>query len=179
MDSEKLEGLRYPTGRFTPPETYSPETRKTYITALKVLPGQLRQVTYNLTEKQLDLPYREEGWSSRQIVHHLADSHINSFSRFKFAMTEDNPTIKSYDQEAWVKGSDAKLPIDASLSILEGIHLRLVHLLENMSDADFKRTLGHPEWKEDLTLDKMTALYAWHGNHHLTQIAKLKERQGW
>jgi len=179
MNPETLEQLRYPTGKFKRPETYTPASRQECIHKLTILPGQLRQVIYNLTDKQLDLPYREDGWSSRQIVHHLADSHINSFTRFKLAMTEDNPTIKSYDQEAWASGSDAKLPLDASLSILDGVHVRLVHLLKNMSEADYNRTLAHPDWKNDLSLDMMAALYAWHGHHHMTQIIQLKERQGW
>lgn len=179
MNSETLEQLRYPTGRFTPPENYTSQSRKACIQKLNDLPGLLRQTTYNLTVKQLDLPYREEGWTSRQIVHHLADSHINSFTRFKLALTEDNPTIKPYDEGAWAEGSDASMAIEYSLSILDGVHPRLVNLLENMSESDFNRTLSHPDWKNDLSLDKMTALYAWHGHHHMTQIIKLKERQGW
>lgn len=179
MNPETLELLKYPTGKFKAPETYSPQSRKDCIQQLKILPGHLRQVTYNMTDIQLDLPYRQEGWTSRKIVHHLADSHINSFSRFKFALTEDYPTIKPYDEAAWAEGSDADLPIEVSLSILDGVHARIVNLLENMSEADFQKTLSHPEWKNDLSLDKMTALYAWHGHHHMTQIIRLKERQGW
>lgn len=179
MNPNTLELLKYPIGRFSAPKTYSTQSRKDCIQKLRILPGLLRQVTYNLTDTQLDLPYRAEGWTSRKIVHHLADSHINSFTRFKLALTEDNPMIKPYDEAAWEECSDADLAIEVSLSILDGIHIKLVHLLEHMSEADFQKTLAHPDWKNDLSLDKMTALYAWHGHHHMNQIVQLKKRQGW
>ncbi len=179
MNDQDLNALRYPTGKFQKPDTYTADLRNKYVQRLRELPGLLRQTTHNLTKEQLDTPYRTEGWTTRQIVHHLADSHINSFARFKLALTEDHPTIKTYDQDKWAQGSDAQLGIDASLDILTGVHKRLTHLTENMSEAEWNRKLHHPEMKADLTLNDMGALYAWHGRHHLTQIIDLKKRMGW
>lgn len=179
MDNTALEKLRYPTGKFVVPEKYTDETRKASISALSSLPSQLAEVTAAMTDEQLDQPYREGAWCSRQIIHHLADSHMNSFIRFKLALTEDNPKIKAYDQDSWAKGIDHKLPIKYSLDILSGVHARLVNLMENMSSEDFGKTLYHPEYDKNLSLDFMGALYGWHSKHHLTQIVELKERQGW
>jgi len=180
MDNAALDKLRYPIGKFTPPVDYTPASRTKAIGRLKELPYLLRQTSYNLTDDQLDKPYRAGGWTSRQIIHHLADSHINSFTRFKLSLTEDCPTIKAYDQQAWVKGSDASLPISSSLNILDGVHQRLVNVLENMTHEDFKRTFRHPEQGDKkLGLDWMLSLYAWHGHHHLHQIKELKTREKW
>lgn len=179
MDKDTLEKLRYPIGKFIVPENYTTETRQESIAALKALPAQLAETTSNMSEEQLDVPYREGAWCSRQIVHHLADSHMNSFIRFKLALTEDNPKIKAYDQDSWAKGTDAKLPIKYSLDILSGVHARLVNVMENMSSEDFGKTLYHPEYDKNLSLDFMGALYGWHCKHHHTQIIELKERQGW
>jgi len=121
----------------------------------------------------------EGGWTSRQIIHHLADSHMNSFIRFKLALNEDNPTIKPYNQDAWANNQDSKSPINSSLAILDGVHQRLVDVLTHMSEADYNRTLHHPEMSRELTLDFMAGLYAWHSKHHAMQIVQLKERQGW
>lgn len=179
MDKTTLEKLKYPVGNFSVPETYTSELRQANIDSLKMLPGKLAEVCAGMREEQLDLPYREEGWSSRQIVHHLADSHMNSFIRFKLALTEDNPRIKAYDQDSWAKGSDAQLPIKHSLDILSGVHARLVNVIEQMKPSDYSRTLFHPEWDKNLSLDFMGALYGWHSQHHLTQIIELKKRQNW
>jgi len=179
MQDLKLQKLKYPVGKFIVPENYTDAIRQNNILSLKTLPARLSEVVNDLSDVQLDLPYRKDGWCSRQIIHHLADSHMNSFIRFKLAMTEDNPRIKAYSQDAWAKGTDAKLPIDASIKILEGVHQRLVNVMENMSTEDFQRTLFHPEWNKNLTLDFMGALYGWHSEHHLTQIIELKKRQGW
>jgi len=179
MNQQELDQLRYPTGKLVIPDTFSSDDKARYISKFRELPGKLRQATYSLTEAQLDTPYREGGWSTRQIVHHLADSHMNSFTRFKLGMTEDNPTIKPYDQEKWAAGADAKLPISNSLNILDGIHGRLTHLLENMTDTDYNRTVFHPEMKKEIALKGFAAMYAWHGHHHLTQITELKKRKNW
>jgi len=176
MDQEQL---RYPTGRFVKPVEYTAETKANCLRKLKALPGKLRQATYNLNEQQLDTAYRKDGWSTREIVHHLADSHMNSLVRFKLALTEDVPTIKPYDQASWVQGPDARLPISTSLSILDGVHARLSHLIEHMTEEDHARKLYHPEMEKQLELRHMMAIYAWHGHHHLTQITELKQRQGW
>lgn len=179
MEKPTLDQLRFPTGKFEQPSEYTPEFRAICINKLRELPNLLKQASYSLTEKQLDTPYREGGWSPRQIIHHLADSHINSFTRFKLSLTENNPSIKPYDQDAWANGSDAKLPISVSLNILDGVHQRLVNVLENMSPADFKKTFHHPEYKKDFELDWMVGLYGWHGHHHLQQIRHMKERNSW
>lgn len=179
MEKEALEKLKYPTGKFMASKSYDAAYLAGCIDKLRELPNSLREVSNGLTDVQLDTPYREGGWSPRQIIHHLADSHINSFTRFKLALTEDDPTIKPYDQDAWAEGSDAKLPISVSLSILDGVHARLVNVLENMSAEDFKTTFLHPEYPEKLNLEWMTGLYAWHGHHHMAQIKALKEREGW
>lgn len=179
MNEKELSELRYPTGKFQKPESYTSDLRTTYVQRFKELPGLLRQATHNLTVEQLDTPYRAEGWTTRQIVHHLADSHINSFARFKHTLTEDHPTIKTYDQDKWVQGSDAQLGIESSLDILTGVHKRLSHMTGNMSEAEWNRQLHHPEMKADLSLNDMAALYSWHGHHHLAQIIELKRRKGW
>jgi len=179
MDQNELEKLKYPVGKFAIPKEYTTETRAECIEALKAMPEKLIATTKGMNEEQLAQPYREDGWCTRQIVHHLADSHMNSFIRFKLALTEDTPRIKAYDQDAWAKGIDATYRIDSSLAILKGVHERLVNVMENMTPEDFDKNLFHPEWEKNLSLDFMTALYGWHSNHHLTQIIQLKERKGW
>ena len=179
MNQEELDNLRYPIGKFSVPDAYTPELRLQYTNSIKNLPAKLREATLGLNDEQLDLPYRDHGWTTRQITHHLADSHINSFMRFKLALTEINPTIKPYDQDAWIKGIDATMPIEVSLSILDGIHARLALLLETMTPEDYNRTLYHPEYQKSLPLDMMAALYGWHSEHHVGQIVALSERKGW
>jgi len=166
MKQDTLEKLKYPVGRLTVPDDITKLHIDTCQIQIKSLPHSLRLATSELSDAQLDKPYREGGWSIRQITHHLADSHMNSFMRFKLALTEDNPIIKPYDQDAWVAGADAKMPIDVSLQILDGVHARLSHVLENMSSDHYNRTLHHPEMKRDLSLAYMTVMYGWHSNHH-------------
>lgn len=163
---------RYPIGNFAMPAQVSAESRAALIHQLATLPDEMRAAVEELNEEQLDTPYRDGGWTVRQVVHHVPDSHMNSFIRFKLALTEDNPTIKPYDEAAWAKLSDAGAPIDASLVLLEALHERWVTLLESMTDADFARTLRHPEsgsWR----LDQMLALYAWHGRHHVAHVKQV------
>ncbi len=179
MDQENLEALRYPIGKFIVPETYNSEIREQSLQAIAQMPEKLIAATAGLEESQLTTPYREGGWNIKQIVHHLADSHMNSFIRFKLALTEDNPRIKAYDQDAWAKGIDATYPINSSLGILTGVHERLATVLKHMSPEDYNRTLFHPEWERNLSLDFMSALYGWHSKHHLHQIEQLRQRQGW
>jgi len=179
MDKDDLEKLRYPVGKFEIPETYTQELRNESIAAIRAMPEKIIEATKGLDDGQLSEPYREGGWCIRQMVHHLADSHMNSFIRFKLALTEDNPQIKAYDQDAWAKGIDATYPMDSSIKILEGVHDRLATVMENMSPEDYDRTLFHPEWDKNLTLDFMSALYGWHSVHHLTQIIELRKRKGW
>lgn len=179
MKQDNLEKLKYPVGRLQVPKEITSIHIQQGKDQIKTLPNKLRIATSGLSDSQLDQPYREGGWSIRQITHHLADSHINSFTRFKLALTEDRPTIKSYDQDAWVAGSDAKMPIDASLQILDGVHARLSHVLENMSTEEYNRELHHPEMQKNLNLAFITVMYGWHSDHHLHQVKEMRARNGW
>ena len=163
--------LRYPVGRFKAPTEITSAQRQEWIAEIQALPGKLRDTIEPLRDAQLDTPYRPGGWTVRQVVHHLADSHLNSYVRFRLALTEDNPTIKPYAEAKWAELPDAKTaPAAVSLELLEGLHERWVLLLRAMSDADFARKLTHPESGE-MRLDRMLALYAWHCRHHLAHIA--------
>jgi hypothetical protein len=165
---------RYPIGKFSFPESSTPEQRREWIREIEEAPGCLRAAVAGLTEEQLDTPYRPGGWTVRQVVHHLPDSHMNSFVRFKLALTEETPTIKPYDEALWAKLPDAVgTPIETSLRLLEGLHGRWVRLLESMSDADFARAFHHPE-AGMIRLDQNLALYAWHGKHHVAHITSLR-----
>jgi len=172
------EDLRYPVGEFDPGIDVTPELRKEFIQVIADLPQKIAAAVEGLSDEQLETPYRPEGWTVRQTVHHVADSHINSLCRFKLAMTEENPTIRPYFEDRWAKLEDSRLPVEVSLKILEGIHERWVVLLESLSDDDFKRTLVHPD-NGRFTVEKFLALYAWHSRHHTAHITKLRERNGW
>ncbi|MBT8189594.1 MAG: putative metal-dependent hydrolase [Bacteroidia bacterium] len=175
----QIENLRFPVGRFAPKDHYSEASRKADIDSLESLPGQLNEILSKLSTKQIDTPYREGGWTVRQLIHHIADSHMNSFIRFKLALTENNPVIKPYKQDDWVQMKESmEMPYEVSLKIIEGVHARLVKTIKDMSAEDFNRTLRHPEWKRDLTLDLMLALYGWHSRHHFAHITSLVEREG-
>ena len=177
---EASETLRYPIGRFSRPQSSTQEERNQRIETFENLPLKLDKSLHGFTDEMYDTPYREGGWTIRQLIHHIADSHLNSFSRFKRTLTEDRPLIKGYDQAAWAEMSDAKqLSPDVSLNIIRGVHIRLTNVLRNMSEADFEKGLQHNEWENDLSLDDMLALYAWHSDHHLAHITNLKERKGW
>ncbi len=172
--------LRYPIGRFTWPTSLSPAERNTAIEAIAQTPSALRGAIAGLNDAQLDTPYRPDGWTVRQVVHHVPDSHLNAYTRFKLALTEDNPTIKPYDEGAWAELADGKSKlIEQSLSLLEGLHARWTFLLERMKPADFERRMKHPEHDRVLTLDMLTGMYAWHGRHHVAHITGLRDRQGW
>ncbi|MBV8708131.1 MAG: bacillithiol transferase BstA [Acidobacteriaceae bacterium] len=166
------QNLRYPLGKYQPPEKISSEQRTEWINTIAALPQELKLAVSHLTESQLDTPYRPGGWTVRQVVHHLPDSHLNSYIRFRFALTEDTPTIKPYDEAKWAELPDAKTgPIGSSLLILEGLHERWTALLRTLDDAAFARTLRHPEWGE-IRLDWTLGLYAWHCRHHLAHIQR-------
>jgi len=174
-----MEDLRFPIGRFQRPASLSPQQRRDAIDSIAAAPARLRAVVTGLSASQLDTPYRADGWTVRQVVHHVPDSHMNALTRFKLALTEDVPTIKPYDEAAWAKLEDARsTPIETSLSLLDALHDRWVRILEAMSDADFSRLLRHPE-NGPMTLDQMLALYEWHGRHHVGHIASLRARNGW
>ncbi len=165
-----MENLKYPFGKFIAPESVTAEMRQGWIDTIATLPQRLEAALGGITEAQLDTPYRPEGWTVRQVIHHMADSHINAYVRLHLSLTEDAPTIKAYNEADWAKLPDSSLPISHSLEILRGLHFRWVHLLRNMSEADFQRTYVHPQYGKIFSMDTMTALYAWHSEHHLGHV---------
>jgi len=176
MSDEKL---RYPLGRFAPPEDVSPPRVDAWIEEIERFPAALRSVIEPLSREQLDTPYRPAGWTVRQVVHHLADSHLNSFVRFKLALTEDRPTIKPYFEDRWAELPDtARVPVEVSLRLLEALHTRWVGLLRALGPADLRREFVHPE-SGPVRLDAYIALYAWHGRHHLAHVTGVAAREGW
>jgi uncharacterized damage-inducible protein DinB len=170
--------LRYPIGRFTPPATSMPGVRTAHLQTLRQLPAKLRAAVAGLNDTQLNTPYREGGWTVRQVVHHIADSHANAYVRTKLALTEDWPIIKPYDEAAWAELADSRLPIDISLALVESLHGRWVALLEAMSDSDFRKGYNHPEMGRQ-NLANVLAMYAWHSRHHTAHITGLRARMGW
>jgi hypothetical protein len=174
-----LESLRYPIGRFNAPASKLAGIRVAHIQTLRTLPGNLRAVVSGLTDNQIDTPYREGGWTVRQLVHHVADSHANSYVRFKLALTEDWPTIKPYDEAAWAELADSRrLPVEPSLELTAALHTRWVGLLESLSEEDFQRGYNHPEMGRQ-NLATALALYEWHSRHHIAHITGLRARNGW
>jgi uncharacterized damage-inducible protein DinB len=173
------EDLRYPIGNFNPAKEVTPELRKKFIQTIEELPVIFREAIENLTDEQLDTPYRPEGWTVRQLVHHVADSHMNSFCRFKLGMTEETPTIKPYEEALWAEMEDSKnAPVDLSLNVIDGVHARWTMLLKSMSDTDFERQINHPE-RGTMSLNSLLALYDWHSKHHTAHVTRLRERNNW
>ena len=167
---------RFPVGKFDPANYRS---REENARTIAMLPADLRAAVDGLSDGQLDTPYRDGGWTLRQTVHHVADSHINSLCRFKLALTEDEaPTIRPYYEERWAELADSRMPVDISLKIVEGVHQRWTSLLEAMTDEDFQREFVHPE-TGNWTLEKVLALYAWHSQHHTAHITSTRARNGW
>lgn len=170
---------RYPIGKAELIEHLSDEQRRQLIDTIAATPARLREAIKGLSPQQLDTPYRDGGWTVRQVVHHLPDSHMNAFIRTKLTVTEDNPTIKPYNEDAWSKLGDVpNTPIDISLNLLENLHKRWDILLRSLKPADFARTFRHPE-RGNLTLDQNVCIYAWHGQHHVAHITELRKRMGW
>src|SRR5947199_8056023 len=170
---------RFPTGTFTFDPDVTDDKRRRAVTAIRETPAKLRAAVQGLTEAQLDTPYRDGGWTVRQLVHHVPESHANAFVRFKLALTEDNPTIKTYNEDAWAKLPDiARAPVESSLTLLDALHQRWVTLLDVMKAEDFTRPLIHPEIGQ-ITLDRLLQLYAWHGPHHTAHVTALRAQRGW
>ncbi len=170
---------RYPIGRFTPDQNPTPEIRARHIGEIAAQPARMRQATSGLTPQQLNTPYREGGWTLRQVIHHVPDSHLNAYIRCKLALTEDTPTIKPYDEAAWARLKDSELtPIEVSLSLFDAVHARWVTLLRSLKPEDFQRQFNHPE-SGTRTVDWLVALYDWHGNHHVAHITSLREQMKW
>ena len=171
--------LRYPVGKFRFPDAVSAEERRKFIEQVAETPARLRAAIGGLSEQQLDTPYRSGGWTVRQVIHHVPDSHMNSYVRFRLALTEEEPTIRPYMEDRWAELADARTgPPEVSLRLLECLHARWVALFRSLTENEWKRTFRHPELGV-VSLDKNAALYAWHGRHHVAHIAGLRERMGW
>jgi hypothetical protein len=171
--------LRYPIGKFKFPDAVSREDRAKFVEQIAEAPARMKAAVAGLSEEQLDTPYRPGGWTVRQVVHHVPDSHLNSYIRFRWALTEEDPSIKAYYEDRWAELPDARLaPVEASLILLESLHNRWGALLSSLTDQDWKRTFRHPELGS-VSLEKNAALYAWHGRHHMAHIRGLRERRGW
>ena len=161
---------RFPIGEFKRPDRLSPAERESAISKIEAAPGALRAALSGMSDAQLDSTYREGSWTLRQVVHHLADSHVNSYTRFRLAMTEDHPTIKAYDENKWAQLEDARaMPVEVSLALIDSLHARWVRLLRSLTPADFDRTIDHPE-NGTMTIDHLLAMYAWHGEHHIAHV---------
>jgi hypothetical protein len=170
--------LRYPIGRFERPAAAGPDRRREWIDTIAAAPSRYRDAVRGLSDEQLDTPYRPDGWTVRQVIHHVADSHMNSFIRFRLALTEDEPTIKPYDEGKWALLKDSGEPVEVSLALIDSLHHRWVVMLKALEDGDFARTLRHPE-SGVMNLDILLALYAWHSRHHEAHITGLRDRLGW
>jgi uncharacterized damage-inducible protein DinB len=177
---ETLEHLKYPIGKSNIPESISSNQIKEWIIVLEEFPGKITDLVKNLDDKQLDTPYRTKGWTIRQVIHHLADSHHNSYTRFKWALTENKPIIKAYFEERWAELHDSKsAPIPLSLNALASTHAKLVYLLKGLSQEDLESLFIHPDGNEEVSLKENIGIYAWHSQHHYAHIENLMIREGW
>jgi hypothetical protein len=177
---DPLEDLRYPVGRFGYEGLQTPAERRDCIARIEAAPAAVRRAVSGLSEAQLDTPYREGGWTVRQVVHHLPDSHLNAYTRFRLALTEPTPTIRPYQEHLWAELPDARsAPIELSLALLEALHRRWALLLQSLNPAEWELRYHHPEHGREWTLDEALAMYAWHGVHHTAHITRLRERMGW
>ena len=174
----EMDDLRYPIGRFNPPASDMPGIRSAHIETLRLLPERLRAAVAGLSDAQLDTPYREGGWTVRQVVHHVADSHAMAYIRCRLGLTEDWPTINPYNEVAWANLPDSRLPVEASLAIIDGLHARWTALFEALSDEDFQKGYNHPERGKE-TLARGLEIYDWHSRHHTAHITSLRTRMGW
>jgi hypothetical protein len=180
MTNSELELLKYPIGKFYCPQTISGEHIEGWISILEHFPNRLEQLVKDLNAEQLDTVYRPGGWTVRQLVHHVSDSHHHSYTRFKWALTEDKPVIKAYYEDRWAELFDSRTaPIDMSILHLKAIHFKLVYLLKGLSDADLNKTFIHPETNKEVLLKQNIGIYAWHCNHHYTHIENLLKRNQW
>ena len=176
----ELEKLKYPIGKCNFVENAPDEVWDGWTNDLGTLPAKLDMALITLNKEQINTPYRPGGWTVKQVVHHLADSHMNAYCRIKLSLTQTNPTINPYDEAAWADLGDYKyLPINLPLALLRALHPRMVYLFKRLTDADKKKTYTHPEYGKTFTMESVLALYAWHGNHHLAHITSLKKRNNW
>jgi len=171
--------LRYPIGKYEK-QPYSDKLKEDWLNDIKFLPQSLENAMLNLDEAQLKTPYREGGWTVKQVIHHVADSHINAYCRFRLGLTEDKPTIRPYDEQRWAELGDVEqLPPNVSVTLLYALHTRWYTLLKNLTEADLNREIIHPEHNKTMTLWYLLGMYAWHGKHHVAHITSLRERNGW
>jgi hypothetical protein len=170
---------RYPIGKYEP-RPFSEKQRDEWLADIKFLPEEVERAILNLDEAQLQTPYRDGGWTVQQLVHHLADSHMNAFIRFRLGLTEDNPTIKPYDENQWATLADVNtVPINVSLTLLHALHQRMYATIKNLTIEQWDRTIVHPEHNRQMSLWILLGLYAWHGRHHTAHITSLREQKGW
>jgi hypothetical protein len=180
MEDLSLEKLRYPIGKFVPVEQYTSDYLSQRIDEIASFPERLKKEVIHLTDEQVDTPYRQDGWTVRQVIHHCADSHMNCFIRLKWTLTEDKPTIKFYYEDRWSELEDNKtMPIAPTLTLLEGLHYRMAFLMKSLTPEQLQKSFIHPEHGKEFQLREIIGLYAWHGNHHLAHITALKKRKGW
>lgn len=180
MEDQELSNLKYPVGKFSVPEKITPELIELCIADIASFPVKLKNEVSNLSESQLDTPYRPGGWTVRQVVHHCADSHMNSLIRFKLALTEEKPVIKPYFEDRWAELPDTReMEIAPALQLLHGLHRKWVYLLKSLTAEQLQRTFVNPEHNKEYTLSLSISLYAWHCNHHLAHITQLKSRERW
>ncbi|MCX2679593.1 bacillithiol transferase BstA [Galbibacter sp. EGI 63066] len=180
MTEKELELLRYPIGKYEAPKNISAKDIKKWIKTIDDFPDLLENLVEDFDDEQLDTPYRTGGWTVRQVIHHLADSHINSYIRFKWALTEDKPLIKAYFEDRWALLEDGKnADIDLSLNLIESLHKRWTEMLKNLTDEQLKRSFVHPKSGAEISLDKLISLYDWHCRHHYAHIKALAKREKW
>lgn len=174
-----IEALKYPIGKYNKANEYNSTIINSWIAEIEKLPSDLKKTVTGLTEEQLNTQYRPDGWTARQVVHHIADSHIVAYIRFKLTLTEETPAINPYKEDMWAEMKDASLPVDISIHLISNIHLRWLAILKAMNTGDFDKAFFHAEYKRNITLKEILGLYAWHGKHHLAQITALIKRRGW
>lgn len=171
--------LRYPIGKYET-QAFSHKQRDAWLNDIKFLPQAIETAILNLDKNQIHTPYREGGWTVQQLIHHVADSHINAYCRFKLGLTEENPTIRPYEEKLWAELDDVKdLPVNISITLLYSLHTRWYEALKNLPDAAWERTVFHPEHEKKMTLWYLLGMYAWHGRHHVAHINTLRERNHW
>ena len=174
-----IETLKYPIGKYIE-QPFSDKQLQEWLLDIQALPQQIEHAITNLDEAQLETPYREGGWTLKQVVHHVADSHMNAYIRFKLGLTEDNPTIKPYEEKLWAEMIDTKnIPINVSITLLFALHKRWYEILKNISGGEWDRTVVHPEHGRQMTLWYLLGMYAWHSRHHVAHITSLRDRMGW
>lgn len=171
--------LRYPIGKFLPKDQYTKNEIDLFVSRIESLPAKLEQEVSTLLESQLDTPYRDGGWTVRQVIHHMADSHMNAYIRFKWTLTEETPMIKAYDEKAWAETPETKSDPNLSIALLKALHAKWAVSLKGLVTSDLKKEFIHPETKKHIRLENLMGMYAWHGEHHLAHITALKAKKGW